>query len=292
MEFIEKVRDMDDEERDALWAEFSEFSNLLWNYDGNAAIVGQDFEIDLGGRTRYNDDEDKAEDPLFSSVSEDLINRKTYYTFMRLMDNYSSETGVAEDISEEEIEEQWSFLDAICESDVIWNIHQWLVSKELAPEDMDEFKECLNNVWFNMYGRSYETRKRRTEDSSAFEHIFVGETRDGEVLGFHNWMRFYQLEKHGILDYKGYYPKYGHEDDDSPVSITIKFACEAKGIDVEKPKGGFLLGTSPEFEIGLYTAALVLSGGRDASIPITLRDYDLKIKVYCKNNRFMTAYCA
>ena len=30
MEFIEKVRDMDDEERDALWAEFSEFSNLLW----------------------------------------------------------------------------------------------------------------------------------------------------------------------------------------------------------------------------------------------------------------------
>ena len=102
MEFIEKVRDMDDEERDALWAEFSEFSNLLWvikasliyiivrqNYDGNAAIVGQDFEIDLGGRTRYNDDEDKAEDPLFSSVSEDLINRKTYYTFMRLMDNYS-----------------------------------------------------------------------------------------------------------------------------------------------------------------------------------------------------------
>ena len=30
MEFIEKVRDMDDDERDALWAEFSEFSNLLW----------------------------------------------------------------------------------------------------------------------------------------------------------------------------------------------------------------------------------------------------------------------
>ena len=121
------------------------------------------------------------------------------------MDNYSSETGLAEDISEEEIEEQWTFLDAICESDVMWNIHQWLLSKGLAPEDMDDFKECLNNVWFNMYGRSYETRKRRTEDSSAFEHIFVGETRDGDVLGFHNWMRFYQLEKHGILDYKGYY---------------------------------------------------------------------------------------
>ena len=29
---------------------------------------------------------------------------------------------------------------------------------------------------------------------------------------------------------------------------------------MEKPKGGFLLGTSPEFEIGLYTAGLILSG--------------------------------
>ena len=63
------------------------------------------------------------------------------------------------------------------------------------------------------------------------------------------------------------------------------------GIDVEKPKGGFLLGTSPEFEVGLYTAGLILSGGRDATIPITLRDYDLNLKVYCKNDRFMTAYC-
>lgn len=70
---------------------------------------------------------------------------------------------------------------------------------------MDEFKEYMNNLWFNMYGRSYETRKRRTEDSSAFEHVFVGETRDGDILGFHNWMRFYQLEKQGIIDYKGYY---------------------------------------------------------------------------------------
>ena len=56
-------------------------------------------------------------------------------------------------------------------------------------------------------------------------------------------------------------PKYGHEDDDQPVSITIKFQIEAKGIEMEKPKGGFLLGTSPEFEIALFTVGLVLSGG-------------------------------
>ena len=41
------------------------------------------------------------------------------------MDNYASETGVPEDISEEEIEEQWNFLDAICETDIMCNLHRW-----------------------------------------------------------------------------------------------------------------------------------------------------------------------
>ena len=53
--------------------------------------------------------------------------------------------------------------------------------------------------------RSYGDRKKRIEDSSAFEHIFVGESRDGAILGFHNWLRFYQLESLGYIDYRGYY---------------------------------------------------------------------------------------
>ena len=62
----------------------------------------------------------------------------------------------------------------------------------------------------NVYGhndifRSYGERKKRIEDSSAFEHIFVGESRDGAILGFHNWLRFYQLESLGYIDYRGYY---------------------------------------------------------------------------------------
>lgn len=291
MEFIEQVKEMSEDEKAALYEDFTNVADFIWNNDANACLVDQDFGIDLGGRTRYNEEEDQAEEPLFSWVSEDLINRPTYLAFLHLMDNYASETGISEDISETEIEEQWNFLDAICKTDVIYNLHHWLVSKELAPEDMEDFKEKLNNLWFNMYGRSYDTRKRRTEDSSAFEHIFVGETRDGEILGFHNWLRFYQLEKRGIIDYKGYYPKYGHEEDPQPVSVTIKFECSVKGIDMEKPKGGFLLGTSPEFEIALYTAGLILSGGENAEIPIKIGDYDLNLKVYCTNGRFLSAFC-
>ena len=47
----------------------------------------------------------------------------------------------------------------------------------------------------------------RAMDSSAFEHVFVGETRNrAEVIGFHNWIQFYLQEKRGLVDYKGFFP--------------------------------------------------------------------------------------
>ena len=52
-----------------------------------------------------------------------------------------------------DIKEQWDFLDAICETSVVQYIHNWLAGKDLAPEDLEDFKEALNDLWFNMYGR-------------------------------------------------------------------------------------------------------------------------------------------
>ena len=69
------------------------------------------------------------------------------------------------------------------------------------------------------------------------------------------------------------------------------------GIDMEKPKGGFLLGTSPEFEMALFTVGLILSGGEslDDGIPIQLgledNPWNLKLLIHCKNGRFESAYC-
>ena len=64
---------------------------------------------------------------------------------------------------------------------------------------------------------------------------------------------------------------------------------------MEKPKGGFLLGTSPEFEMALFTVGLVLSGGESAEIPVQIgledNPWDLKLVVHCKNGRFESAYC-
>lgn len=56
----------------------------------------------------------------------------------------------------------------------------------------------LKSVWFDQYKRQV------ANDSSAFEHTFVGEIRDGQVIGFHNWIQFFVEEKKGSADYRGY----------------------------------------------------------------------------------------
>ena len=51
----------------------------------------------------------------------------------------------------------------------------------------------------------FRTRGSRALDSSAFEHVFVGETRGTkDVIGFHNWIQFYLQGKTGNVDYQGY----------------------------------------------------------------------------------------
>lgn len=70
--------------------------------------------------------------------------------------------------------------------------------QQLAEQDQYAFKQQLYQMWFRTY-----TREVR-DDSSGFEHVFVGEARDGKIMGLHNWIQFHDQEQKGRLDYKGY----------------------------------------------------------------------------------------
>ena len=65
------------------------------------------------------------------------------------------------------------------------------------------FKKLLLKIWFYYYRRATD------KDSSSFEHVFVGEiTKRRSTLkvgGFHNWVKYYLMEKAGKVDYKGYH---------------------------------------------------------------------------------------
>ena len=86
-------------------------------------------------------------------------------------------------------------------SQVMGIAHDYLVKKGKSAGDMRKFKHQLYDLWFKLYRR---TRGSRAMDSSGFEHVFVGETRGKDVIGFHNWIQFYLQEKAGNVDYQGY----------------------------------------------------------------------------------------
>ena len=52
----------------------------------------------------------------------------------------------------------------------------------------------LGALWFTLY------RQEAANDSSAFEHVFLGEVRDGKVIGLHNWLTLLREERLGDLN--------------------------------------------------------------------------------------------
>ncbi|RCN52127.1 hypothetical protein ANCCAN_01557 [Ancylostoma caninum] len=76
-----------------------------------------------------------------------------------------------------------------------------------------------------------------------------------EVSGFHNWVRFYLLERDPAekLNYLGFIEERGN------VMVSLRFKWQR----LLKRVGSFLVGTSPEFEMALYTLCFLARRGRE-----------------------------
>ncbi|KIH59458.1 hypothetical protein ANCDUO_10311, partial [Ancylostoma duodenale] len=77
----------------------------------------------------------------------------------------------------------------------------------------------------------------------------------GEVSGLHNWIRFYLLEKNSTeqFDYKGFIVKRGE------VMASLKLL----GKGALKKSGSLLIGTSPEYDMALYTMCFLSRRGKE-----------------------------
>ena len=104
-----------------------------------------------------------------------------------------------EDVTREEIQEERDFIDAIMETRVMEITREWMISKGLISDDMGSFKRFVHKMWFSLY-----PRERRVKGSCAFEHVFLGEVKQGKVNGFHNWLFFLTLEQKGEVNYYGF----------------------------------------------------------------------------------------
>ncbi|KAF0690647.1 Aste57867_17953 [Aphanomyces stellatus] len=226
----------------------SDACNHLWEIDENRLEPSVDYQINLQrGKSPYQQG-DMAPDNLFTSVNPAVFQKKTFKLFTDLLDNYERGTGVAEVVTKEELKENELFINAIAETKPVKYAHAWLEKNGKFKGDMAAFKRKMHDIWFGLY------RREVANDSSGFEHVFIGEVKDGQVSGFHNWIQMYMEEKAGRLDYLGYIkPKQRGrstlEPDEHEQLVTIQFAWEKE----TKPISTSLIGVSPEFEMALYT---------------------------------------
>ena len=151
----------------------------LWRLDANRLTPGADYAIDLQGRARVFEEGavDHARRPLFKWVRADAIAGPTWSTFTQLLDNYQRSVGVDEVVTREKLRQDAAFLDAIMHTPCVEYARKYLKAKGLPDaRDAARFKTLLFEKWLRVYSRS-----RGHLDSSGFEHVFLGEEKDGKV---------------------------------------------------------------------------------------------------------------
>lgn len=196
---------------------------------------------------------DSSKNHLFEYVNVSLINQQPYKKFSALFDNYQAITGQRESLDDilqqKEIDD---FLQLLFRDPIFRKTYDFLKSKNIqSTVSQSQFEAFFKKLWFDNY-----SRKRGVLDTSSFEHVFIGEVtttvnNTKEIGGLHNWFRFYQLEKSGALDYAGYVLKRRN------LIAMIQFAW----MDAWKPSGGFVIGSSPFFDICIYTICFLTRPG-------------------------------
>jgi poly(U)-specific endoribonuclease len=241
----------------------------LWQLD-NRLVPDQDYEINPQRYTFSSKTTDEASQPLFSYVDESVFERPTFKTFLTLMDHSDAQAGVTETVSKTEQQENAAFLEASLKEPVMKYVYNYLKKKNKVSSESD-FKSKLNKLWFNLFRRSGKN------DSSGFEHVFVGEMKQDKISGMHNWIQVYQEEQNDRFDYKGYIrPRGGGNADTDEHLLTIRFDWN----DVMKPVSSSLIGTTPEFELALFSLCYFASSNPKTTVQFG----DEKAKVVCYKN--------
>jgi poly(U)-specific endoribonuclease len=268
--------------------------DALWDTDHNRVALNSSsgIQFHLGGlKKSASDQRDCSSDPFFTSVDERILNQPTFATFRALLDNYVSTVGQVERYNQEERREEMAFINAIFPTGPIQFCYEFLKKHNKCPDDPMAFKRQLAALWFRPYRRT----RGGPLDSSGFEHVFVGEVKDGEVTGLHNWIRIYDEERQRRLNYRGYFSGKRRRGDCTPDEMRL-VTLQFEWTGAVKKVGSTLLGTSPEFEIALYTLCFLSGAGQEERggrrCTVELGDFRLAVVLYdyCAGQCIGTAY--
>ncbi|MGH6944118.1 MAG: hypothetical protein ACREH6_07850 [Geminicoccaceae bacterium] len=135
---------------------------------------------------------DGAAHRLFEEVRIPEAKRLTYDLVKRLFDNYRLDQTKPEDDTPEEAREILGLLDGVTDSAPLGIAKAHLEREQGLRYSRDAWQELIFDLWFRPFDDG------RNLDLSGFEHVMVGEQRQGTVNGYHFWYKYY-LDDWGLL---------------------------------------------------------------------------------------------
>ncbi|CAG9532879.1 unnamed protein product [Cercopithifilaria johnstoni] len=250
----------------------SEIVNLVKQFrqqDVNKA-ANEQIILDYQRHTTVGDSSDKAEQRFFKRVDPALLERNTYKKWIALSNEFVPEAGIEEKNTPEKNKAIDEFLDAAFNTSIWRNLFHFMNDKgHPYAVNLKTFRIWIRHLWFGGY-----SRKMRLIDSSGFEHVFMGEYNDNSINGMHSWIRFYLLERNASqqLNYHGYIIKRFN------FMAAVKFSWR----NHVKRVTSFFIGTSPEFDLALYTLCFLTRQSRNTckfeleGCPFLVTSYNFK----------------
>jgi len=242
--------------------EIADLSQQIWDADADKVTVS----LSLQGQIADSSEDDEAPDPLFNSIPIEVTTVPIYQKLTALFDDYIRDDSITEDLTSAEWQEIDDFLSEAMKSDALQLTHDFLASKGVVSSVDADFQIALREIWYSLYVRSGAL------SSSGAEHVQVGEIKDDEISGLHNWVRFALLEQEGSVNYIGYVQIM---DFGGTYVIRNPFFWD----EYYKPIGGFFIGTSPAFDLSVYTLCFYARPD-SGECTLNINGNDIKIQTY------------
>ncbi|WP_456277241.1 hypothetical protein [Bacillus sp. AK128] len=207
----------------------------------------------------------------------------SYQLVEKLFDNYSLNQNNQERVSPSESKEIKEFLVMVIDS-APGQLAKGFVEKQFNKQfNQKEWFTHLYDLWFKPF--NYDSGR----DLSGFEHVFIGEQKERNLVGHHFWYKFWLEES---ARYKDQVERVSLDHDDQPTTsdfISINYHLHAfdykkrRLVELHKRKCAFFLGLSAEGLLAMGTVRAAFS--ETDSVDFIINNIKYKLRLYMSPDR-------
>jgi len=220
----------------------------------------------------------------------------TYKLAKTLFNNYTLDQTKEENDLPEETAEVQEFLEAVHDCPPMQVARAYVAAQRGEAISKDQWWAIVERMWFERFNMG------NNKDLSGFEHVVVGEQKQGKLGGYHAWYKYYLDERFRrddaddtvtdtikFISWKG-------PPENSPEVVTLSFEWRAFDYEAQqfrkltKPIGGFWIGPSIAGLLALGTVRCMLQALAPKKAIINGVKYNLPIHLSPNERHVRTFY--